>query len=68
MYFTLKDKKARIAAVMFASSARSIRFEPEDGMTVLLHGEITVYEPSGQYQIYVKDMEPEGIGALYLGL
>lgn len=66
MYFTLKDKKARIAAVMFASSARSIRFEPEDGMTVLLHGEITVYEPSGQYQIYVKGMEPEGIGALYL--
>ena len=37
-------------------------------MTVLLHGEITVYEPSGQYQIYVKGMEPEGIGALYLSL
>lgn len=66
MYFTLKDKKARIAAVMFASSARNLRFEPEDGMTVLLHGEVTVYEPSGQYQIYVKGMEPEGIGALYL--
>lgn len=66
LYFTLKDSKARILAVMFSSQAKKIRFEPENGMTVLLRGEITVYEPSGQYQIYVKEMEPEGIGALYL--
>ncbi|MEN0649775.1 exodeoxyribonuclease VII large subunit [Caldifermentibacillus hisashii] len=66
LYFTLKDNKARILAVMFSSQAKKLRFEPENGMTVLLHGEVTVYEPSGQYQIYVKEMEPEGIGALYL--
>jgi len=66
LYFTLKDNKARILAVMFSSQAKKLRFEPENGMTVLLHGEVSVYEPSGQYQIYVKEMEPEGIGALYL--
>lgn len=66
LYFTLKDNKAKILAVMFSSQAKKLRFEPENGMTVLLHGEVTVYEPSGQYQIYVKEMEPEGIGALYL--
>lgn len=66
LYFTLKDNKARILAVMFSSQAKKLRFQPENGMTVLLHGEVTVYEPSGQYQIYVKEMEPEGIGALYL--
>jgi exodeoxyribonuclease VII large subunit len=66
LYFTLKDNKAKILAVMFSSQAKKLRFEPENGMTVLLHGEVTVYEPSGQYQMYVKEMEPEGIGALYL--
>ncbi|MCU9613830.1 exodeoxyribonuclease VII large subunit [Caldibacillus lycopersici] len=66
MYFTLKDEKARILAVMFAASAKKLRFEPENGMNVLLRGEITVYEPSGQYQIYVKEMQPDGIGGLYL--
>jgi len=66
MYFTLKDEKARIAAVMFSQSARSLKFLPENGMNVLVRGEVTVYEPSGQYQIYVKEMEPDGIGALYV--
>src|SRR5690606_2508105 len=66
MYFTLKDEKARIGAVMFAQAARSLKFIPENGMNVLLNGEVSVYEPSGQYQIYVKSMEPDGIGALYV--
>lgn len=66
MYFTLKDEKARILAVMFAGSNRSLRFTPENGMKVLLSGEITVYEQGGQYQIYVKTMQPDGIGDLYL--
>lgn len=66
LYFTLKDNKARILAVMFSSQTRRLKFEPENGMTVLVRGEISVYEYSGQYQIYVKEMEPEGIGALYL--
>jgi exodeoxyribonuclease VII large subunit len=66
MYFTLKDEKARILAVMFSSHTRSMKFSPENGMKVILRGEISVYEPSGQYQIYVKEMRPDGIGDLYL--
>jgi exodeoxyribonuclease VII large subunit len=66
MYFTLKDEKARILAVMFSSHTRSMKFLPENGMKVILRGEISVYEPSGQYQIYVKEMRPDGIGDLYL--
>ncbi len=66
LYFTLKDSNARISAVMFLSDARNLPFEPEDGMTVLARGEISVYEPNGQYQLYVSQMQPEGIGALYL--
>lgn len=66
MYFTLKDEKARILAVMFSSSNRSMKFLPENGMKVLLRGDLSVYEPSGQYQIYVKEMQPDGVGDLYL--
>ncbi|MCZ0754677.1 exodeoxyribonuclease VII large subunit [Anoxybacillus sp. J5B_2022] len=66
MYFTLKDENARIQAVMFAGYNRYLAFRPENGMKVLVRGEISVYEPSGNYQIYVKEMQPEGIGNLYL--
>jgi exodeoxyribonuclease VII large subunit len=66
MYFTLKDENARILAVMFASYNRSMKFVPENGMKVLITGDITVYEQGGQYQIYVKNMQPDGIGDLYL--
>jgi exodeoxyribonuclease VII large subunit len=66
MYFTLKDEKARILAVMFSSHTRSMKFSPENGMKVILRGEISVYEPNGQYQIYVKELRPDGIGDLYL--
>lgn len=66
MYFTLKDEKARILAVMFSSFNRSMKFTPENGMKVLIKGDLSVYEPSGQYQIYVKEMQPDGIGDLYL--
>jgi exodeoxyribonuclease VII large subunit len=66
MYFTLKDEKARVLAVMFSSFNRGMKFRPENGMKVLIRGEITVYEPSGQYQIYVKEMQPDGIGDLFL--
>lgn len=66
MYFTLKDEKTRILAVMFASYNRSLKFLPESGMKVLVSGDITVYEQSGQYQIYVKELKPDGIGDLYL--
>jgi len=65
-YFTLKDENSRIAAVMFASSASKINFEPEDGMKVLVSGRVTVYEATGGYQIYVDEMAIDGIGNLYL--
>lgn len=66
MYFTLKDEKARILAVMFSSHSRTMKFVPENGMKVIVKGEITVYESSGQYQIYIKEMQPDGIGELFL--
>jgi exodeoxyribonuclease VII large subunit len=66
MYFTVKDENAKIQAVMFAGFNRSLNFTPEDGMKVLLRGEVSVYEPNGNYQIYVKEMQPDGIGNLYL--
>ncbi|MBA2173644.1 exodeoxyribonuclease VII large subunit [Halobacillus locisalis] len=66
MYLSLKDEKARISAVMFAGQNRSLKFAPENGMNVLVKGEINVYEPMGQYQLYIKEMQPDGIGALYM--
>ncbi|MGD6805273.1 exodeoxyribonuclease VII large subunit [Rossellomorea vietnamensis] len=66
MYFTLKDERARILAVMFSSANASMKFNPENGMNVLVRGDISVYESGGQYQIYVKEMQPDGIGDLFL--
>ncbi len=66
LYFTLKDENSRIAAVMFSSSASKMNFEPEDGMKVLVSGRVTVYEATGGYQIYVEQMDLDGIGNLYL--
>ena len=66
LYFSLKDEKSVLKAVMFASAARRLKFHPRDGMKVLVRGRISVYEPSGQYQLYAEDMQPEGVGALSL--
>ena len=66
LYFTLKDENARILAVMFAASTRNLTFEPQDGMKVLVSGRISVYEATGNYQIYVDDMQEDGVGNLYL--
>ncbi|MGN7410017.1 exodeoxyribonuclease VII large subunit [Sporosarcina sp. SAFN-010] len=66
IYFTLKDDKSRIQAAMFRGNASSLKFKPESGMNVLITGDINVYESSGQYQLYVQSMEPDGIGALFL--
>lgn len=65
-YFTLKDENSRIAAVMFSSATKNVTFEPEDGMKVLVSGRVTVYEATGGYQIYVDQMDLDGIGNLYL--
>lgn len=64
MYFSLKDKNSVVRAVMFAWSARNLRFRPEDGMKVIMRAQVTVYEPSGQYQLRVEDMQPDGVGVL----
>ncbi|MDR4497319.1 MAG: exodeoxyribonuclease VII large subunit [Candidatus Scalindua sp.] len=66
VYLTLKDKGAQIQAVIFKNSARKIKFELKDGMEVIAFGSITVYEPRGQYQLIIDDLEPKGIGALQL--
>jgi len=65
-YFSLKDDKAKISAIMFRSSFEKVKFQPEEGMQVLVQGRISLYEPSGSYQIYIDSMEPAGLGALYL--
>ena len=66
LYFTLKDDSAAVRAVMFNFSAKRLKFMPEDGMKVIARGRVSVYEASGQYQLYVDDMQPDGVGALNL--
>lgn len=66
IYFTLKDAQSQLACVMFRSYAERMRFQPESGMKVLCRGTIDMYENSGQVQLYVYDMQPQGIGALQL--
>ena len=65
-YFSLKDEGALIRAVMFRMNASRLRFMPENGMKVIVHGRVSVFPRDGQYQIYVDDMQPDGVGALYL--
>ena len=66
LYFSLKDSDGQIRAVMFRSSAQRLKFLPENGMKVVVHGSVTVYQRDGSYQLYASTMEPDGIGALYL--
>lgn len=66
LYMSLKDEKSAVKAVMFAGNASRLKFRPEDGMKVLVRGYVSVYSVSGQYQFYIEDMQPEGIGALSL--
>lgn len=65
LYFTLKDGDSLIKCVMFKSYTQNVLFEPKDGMAVLILGTVAVYERDGIYQIYVKGMEPDGVGALH---
>ena len=65
-YFSLKDENAIISATMFQSAFKKIQFRPEEGMKVLVIGKVSVFEKSGQYQINIEHMEPDGVGALYL--
>ena len=65
-YFTLKDENSLIKCIMFKGYAEKIKFAPENGMKIILHGKVSAYPRDGQYQIYADDMEPDGIGALYI--
>lgn len=66
MYFTLKDERSEIKAIMFRAYASRLRFKPENGMKIIAHARIGVYEKAGAYQLYVDSMQPDGVGALYL--
>ncbi|MBI3670265.1 MAG: exodeoxyribonuclease VII large subunit [Acidobacteria bacterium] len=66
LYFTLKDAKAQVRCVCFRNQVRLLKFRPEDGLHVTVRGSISVYEPRGEYQIYVEHIEPVGMGALRL--
>lgn len=63
-YFTLKDDSSQMSAVMFRGQQKQLKFEPEDGMSVIGMGRISVYEPRGSYQIILEYLEPSGVGAL----
>lgn len=65
-YFTLKDEESRISAIMFSSNAKNVNFLVEDGMKVIVRGNLSVYVATGTYQIYVKEIREDGVGNLYL--
>ena len=66
LYFSLKDETSKINAIMFSTNARKLTFTPNDGVKVLVVGRISVYEPTGNYQIYIDEMIEDGLGNLYI--
>ncbi|EET88437.1 Exodeoxyribonuclease VII [Clostridium carboxidivorans P7] len=66
IYFSIKDEYSKINCVMFRSSARNLKFMPENGMKVVVKGRVSVYEKDGAYQIYCNDIELDGVGELYM--
>lgn len=66
LYFSLKDEKSVIHAVIFSSNAKNISFDIKDGISVMVKGKVSCYEISGQYQIYVQQINPYGVGAVHL--
>lgn len=65
-YFTIKDENSILKCVMFRSHASSLKFNPENGMKVIINGYISVFERDGQYQLYAEQMQPDGMGALHI--
>lgn len=68
MYFNLKDETASVACVMFRTRVKGVDFKPGDGLKVIARGYISVFEKYGRYQYYVEEMEPDGLGRLFLSL
>ena len=66
LYFSLKDENGVISAVMFRSAAEKLKFLPTDGMKVIVHGRVSAFVKTGQYQVYVDRIEPDGVGGLYI--
>ncbi len=66
IYFTLKDEASLIRAVMFRGYAQRLKFRPENGMRVVIRGNVSVYPRDGQYQLYAEQIDPDGVGALYV--
>jgi len=66
IYFTLKDDEGQIKSLMFRSSVARLKFMPENGMKVVVHGKVNIYAKDGSLQLYANHMQPDGIGALYL--
>jgi exodeoxyribonuclease VII large subunit len=65
-YFSLKDEEAAISCAMFRQAANGLRFRPDNGMRVRIYGNVSLYTKTGSYQLYVEEMEQDGVGALYL--
>lgn len=68
LYFSLKDDQASVRCVMFSAKARLLRFRPDNSMKVFLKASVSLYERDGQYQLYISQMEPQGMGSLALAL
>ena len=66
LYMSVKDAQSVINAVMFSSNASKLKFKPENGMSVIVRGRVSIYERDGRFQLYIDDMQPDGIGALSL--
>ena len=65
-YFSIKDEGSKINAIMFSTHTKKLNFIPNEGMKVLVTGFVSIYEPTGNYQIYVDDIIEDGVGNLYV--
>ena len=66
MYMSLKDESAVVKAVMFRGHASKLAFKPENGMKVIVKARVSLYEAGGTFQIYIEEMQPDGVGALQI--